>query len=110
MSQSTETDIETVALEWLTGMGYTILPGSSIAPGTRTAERSDYDVVVLTGRLRVARVDIHPGLPESSIDKNDPRGAPDQEPTLATPRDILLPGLLSGCFSTSERETNGARL
>lgn len=34
-----ESDVENVALEWLGGMGYTILPGPSIAPGELTAER-----------------------------------------------------------------------
>ena len=62
-----ETGIENVALEWLAGMGYTILPGPSIAPGELTAERSQYDVVVLTGRLREALVNINPDLPESAI-------------------------------------------
>jgi len=64
-----ETDIENVAVEWLAGMGYTILPGPSIAPGELTAERSEYDVVVLTGRLREALVNINPDLPESAIDE-----------------------------------------
>lgn len=69
MRKTTESDIENVALEWLAGMGYTILPGPSIAPGELTAERSEYDVVVLTGRLREAMVNINPDLPESAIDE-----------------------------------------
>ena len=64
-----ESDIENVALEWLAGMGYTILPGPSIAPGELTTERADYDVVVLTGRMREALVNINPDLPESAIDE-----------------------------------------
>lgn len=64
-----ESAIEHVALEWLEGMGYAVLPGPSIAPDEATAERSAYDTVILAGRLREALIHINSDVPDTAIDE-----------------------------------------
>ena len=39
MSGFTESEVESAALAWLEGLGYTILHGPDIAPGESFAER-----------------------------------------------------------------------
>ena len=53
-----ESNIEEASLNWLAGLGYTVLHGPDIAPDTPDAERSTYNEVILTRRLRdvVARL------------------------------------------------------
>ena len=58
-----ESDIETTAMNWLAGMGYSVLHGPDIAPDTADAERSRYEDVVLTGRLRDAVARQNPNIP-----------------------------------------------
>ena len=69
MSESFAEDVvEEAVLAWLEGSGYSIRPGSEIAPGEQGAERSDYGQVVLEGRLREALAP-----PQSSTpDRGDP--------------------------------------
>ncbi len=47
----TESVVEEAALEWLEGLGWEILHGPDIAPGTPGAERAEYQEVVLLARL-----------------------------------------------------------
>jgi type I restriction enzyme R subunit len=56
MSNFTESVVEEAALEWLAGLGYTVLHGPEIAAGEPGAERTDpgYRDVVLQTRLRKA--------------------------------------------------------
>ena len=54
MTTITESDIEKASLDWLADLGYTVLHGPNIAPDTPDAERSAYNEVVLTRRLRNA--------------------------------------------------------
>lgn len=58
-----ESDIEEAALEWLAELGYTVLHGPDIAPDTPDAERSAYNEVILTRRLRDAVADLNPNIP-----------------------------------------------
>jgi hypothetical protein len=55
MTYIDEAQIENVTWEWLAGVGYTVLPGPTIAPGELAAARSEFDVVVLQFRLREIR-------------------------------------------------------
>ena len=60
----TESVVEEAALEWLAGIGYTVLNGPNIAVGMPFSERSDpnYRDVVLEGRLRQALARLNPAL------------------------------------------------
>ena len=49
-----ECTVESVALDWLASLGWTVLHGPDGAPETPAAERADYGEVVLNGRLRSA--------------------------------------------------------
>ena len=64
-----EFDIEQTALDWLAGMGYSVLHGPDIAPETPGAERSRYEDVVLTQRLRDSVARMNPTMPAESQDE-----------------------------------------
>ena len=68
MPSFTESAVEEAALDWLHDLGYTILHGADIAPGTRSAERTDYDQVLLVGRLRNALERLNPNLRASALE------------------------------------------
>ena len=50
MTTITEADVEQAALEWLSSLGWQVVHGPDIAPGTPNAERDDYGQVVLERR------------------------------------------------------------
>ena len=58
-----ESDIEETSLGWLAELGYAVLHGPDIAPDTPNAERSSYQEVILTSRLRDAVAQLNPGIP-----------------------------------------------
>lgn len=58
-----ESDIEEASLNWLTDLGYNVLSGPDIAPDTPDAERSSYNEVILTRRLRDAIARLNPEIP-----------------------------------------------
>ena len=66
MNSITESEIETAALNWLAGMGYSVLHGPDIGPDTSDAERSRYEDVVLERRLRDAVARLNPNIPAVS--------------------------------------------
>jgi type I restriction enzyme R subunit len=70
MSNFTESVVEEAALEWLEGLGYTVLHGPEIAAGEASAERTDpgYRDVVLQNRLRKALERLNPRLPPEAIE------------------------------------------
>jgi len=70
MSNFTESVVEEAALEWLEGLGYTVLHGPEIAAGEPGAERTDpgYRDVVLQPRLRKALERLNPKLPSEAIE------------------------------------------
>ena len=58
-----ESDVEETALDWFADLGYTILHGPDIAPDTPNVERSTYNKVILTRRLRDAVARLNPKIP-----------------------------------------------
>jgi type I restriction enzyme R subunit len=64
----TESIVEQAALDWLSGLGYTVKHGPEIAPGELFAERRDYSQVVFEQRLRDAFVRLNPTLPSDAIE------------------------------------------
>src|SRR5437899_1653637 len=68
MTAFTESVVEDAALAWLESLGWVIKHGPQIAPGELTAERQDYDQVVLEDRLRQALARLNPDLPPEAID------------------------------------------
>ena len=68
MNRLSEADVEAVALEWLSDLGWLVLPGPDIAPDTSHAERASYSQVLLERRLRDALAQLNPELPVSSLD------------------------------------------
>ena len=58
-----ESNIEEASLNWLAGLGYTVLHGPDITPDTPHAERSSYKEVILQGRLRDAVDRLNPEIP-----------------------------------------------
>ena len=79
--------VEDAALHWFQELGYSLVYGPYIAPGEVSSERDSFSEVVLVGRLREA------------IRRLPPLRTPSR--TLATPRDTLLPKLLSGELSVA---------
>ncbi|MBA3311086.1 MAG: type I restriction endonuclease subunit R, partial [Nocardioidaceae bacterium] len=65
----TEGIVEQAALDWFRSLGYATLAGAVLAPGGTAPERSSYDQVVLTGRLRNAALRINPDLPTGVVEQ-----------------------------------------
>ena len=63
-----EADVEQVALEWLSNLGWQTAYGPDIAPDTPSAERTDFTQVVLEERLRDALLNLNPDLPPSALE------------------------------------------
>ena len=63
-----ESHVEDAALEWLSGLGYTVLHGPDISPDGPTPERISYDQVLLTVRLRQALERLNPHLPAETLE------------------------------------------
>jgi type I restriction enzyme, R subunit len=59
---------ELALLEWLGELGWSVLPGPSIAPGESGAERETYRDVVLRGRLHAALAQLNPDLSANALD------------------------------------------
>ncbi len=68
MTTITESDVEQSALGWLERLGWRIVRGFDIAPGTLTAKRFDYGQVVLERRLRDALAPLNPDIPSAARD------------------------------------------
>ena len=67
MTSLTEADVEQVALDLLSGLGWGVAHGPNIAPDTPNAERRDYGEVVLERRLNDALAELNPSLPFDSL-------------------------------------------
>jgi type I restriction enzyme R subunit len=63
----TESVVEDAALEWLDGLGYTLLHGPDIAPDGEAKERKSYSQVVLTDRLDDKLRQLNPGIPPAAL-------------------------------------------
>ena len=68
MSIMSESTVETVSLDWLSGLGWEVAYGPEIAPDTLGAERGDYGEVMLEGRLRAALDRLNPNLPSDALE------------------------------------------
>src|SRR5882724_245881 len=70
MTNFTESVVEEAALEWLEGLGYTVLHGPEIAEGEPGAERCDplFRDVILEKRVRQALSRLNTGLPKGALD------------------------------------------
>ena len=68
MTTYTEAEVEQVALDWLSGLGWQVAHGPDIAPDSPGAERDDYGQVVLERRLRDALAGLNSSLPASALD------------------------------------------
>ena len=68
MTTLTEADVEQMALDLLSGLGWGVAHGPDIAPDTPDAERRDFGQVVLERRLRDALAELNPGLPLDALD------------------------------------------
>ncbi|MBX3408116.1 MAG: type I restriction endonuclease subunit R [Phycisphaeraceae bacterium] len=64
-----ESAVEEAALNWLRGLGYSVVLGPTIAPGEPGAERESFDEVVLAGRLRAALARLNPGVTADALDE-----------------------------------------
>jgi len=69
MANFAESHVEEAALEWLSGLGYTIAHGADIAPDGPASERVSYDQAVLVSRLRSALEHLNPHLPVETLDE-----------------------------------------
>jgi len=69
MAHLTESDIESAALDWLSGLGYQTLFGPDIAPDMSAAERDNYGQVVLERRLRQALARLNPQVPSDALEE-----------------------------------------
>jgi type I restriction enzyme R subunit len=85
-SKCTESVVEEAALEWLEGLGYTVLHGPEIAAGELAAERDDsgYRDVVLERRLKQALQRLNPTLPPAALDDGYKRVTRLDEPSLTS--------------------------
>ncbi|HYG24683.1 MAG TPA: hypothetical protein VEH04_18060 [Verrucomicrobiae bacterium] len=63
MTKLTETIVEQATRDWLTGLGYEVLSGLTIAPGEAAAERTDYKQVFLFERLQSKLAALNPKIP-----------------------------------------------
>ncbi|MFM2167699.1 MAG: hypothetical protein RIS79_2070 [Verrucomicrobiota bacterium] len=82
-----ESIVEDAALEWFGELGYAVGHGPHLAPGEPAAERDSFSEVVGVGRLREAIRRLNPVVGYR---------------TLATPRSMLVPKLLSGEIGIGE--------
>jgi type I restriction enzyme R subunit len=69
MAHLTESEIESAALSWLSGLGYQTLFGPDIAPGEPAAKREHYGQVVLERRLRDALARLNPQVPADALEE-----------------------------------------
>jgi len=66
MPLTTESHIESLAIETLRSLGWQHIHGLTIAPGGEQAERESFEQVVLTDRLRKAIDILNPGIPSAA--------------------------------------------
>ena len=98
MPNFTESVVEEAALEWLEGLGYTVLHGPEIAAGEPGAERTDpgYGDVILENRLRKSLERLNPGLPPEAIQDAYRRLTWAVEPSLVTRNHAFHQKLVEG--------------
>ena len=94
----TESDVEEATLEWLEGLGYSVLHGPEIATGEPAAERDDsgYHDVILERRLRQALERLNPKLPLEALEDAYKRLTVADEPSMVTCNHALHQRLVEG--------------
>jgi len=65
----TESDVEEAALSWFEELGYRIVSGPTIAPDGQNPERSNYQDVLLSGRLTDAIARLNPASSQEARDE-----------------------------------------
>ena len=102
-----ELDIEKTALNWLADMGYSVLYGPNIAlPDAPDAERSRYEEVVLTQRLRDAVARLNPNIPTESQEEAVQKVLSPTSPSLVQNNTIFHLMLVDG-IEVEYRESDG---
>jgi type I restriction enzyme R subunit len=98
MRHFTESVVEEATLEWLEGLGYTVLNGPEIAAGEVAAERDDtgYRDVILEQRLRQALERLNPKLPPEALEDAYKRLTVADEPSMVTCNHALHQRLVEG--------------
>jgi type I restriction enzyme R subunit len=98
MKNFTESVVEEATLEWLEGLGYTVLHGPEIAAGEVAAERDDtgYRDVILERRLRQALERLNPKLPPEALGDAYKRLTVSDEPSMVTCNHALHQRLVEG--------------
>jgi type I restriction enzyme R subunit len=84
MAGLAESAVEEAALAWLGDLGYRVLYGPDIAPGSLAAERGGYGEVVLGRRLREALARLNPAIPAEAREDAFRRVTRPESPVLIT--------------------------
>ena len=103
-SPFTESVVEDAALEWLGGLGWSVAHGPDIAPEMLSAERTDYNQVILEQRLRDALVRLNPELPPEALDDAIRKLTRPEGPTLEARNRALHRLLVDGATVEFRRE------
>lgn len=69
MNKTSETTLEQTALDWLESLGWQTAFGPDIGPDGPASERTDYDQVILVGRLQISLENINPNIPPDVIEE-----------------------------------------
>lgn len=98
MTAFSESVVEDATLEWLEGLGYTVLHGPEIAAGEPGAERDDsgYHDVILERRLRQSLERLNPMLPPEALQDAYKRLTISDEPSMVTANHALHQRLVEG--------------
>ena len=96
MSPVDESVIEQAALAWLEALGYTILHGPDIAPGSVYGERMKHSEVVLRNRLIDALNRLNPDIPASALDEAFRKLTRPDRPTLVANNHLIHKYLVDG--------------
>ena len=100
---------ELALLEWLGELGWSVLPGPSIAPGEPEAERESYRDVILRGRLRAALTRLNPDAPASALDAAERKLLARESPALVLENRRLHRLLVDGVEVEVPAEGGGVR-
>src|SRR5690606_34479758 len=99
MTKITENHIEELAIELLEKLGYTYIHAPTIAPDGDSPERTSYEDVILTQRLKAAIAKLNPNVPYEA-----------QKKTLKEVQRINTPELLSNNESFHRLLTEGVKV
>jgi len=98
MTKITEDKLEQICLDWFRVGGYDYAFGPDIAHDGDTPERSDYQQVVLIGRLLAALQKINPHIPIESLEEAAQAVTKPESPVLIHNNRAFHKLLLEGIF------------